>query len=302
MSRLFFTRLPFLLVIVLFSSIVLSGCTLVSQKSDVSGLQITTQGIEAKVLLNGNQVGMTPFSDQTLKPGSYSVRLEPVSSDFAAYETTMTLYPKTLGMMEWDFGQTPEMSGGIMYELQPLKRKADAHFSLASIPDGAIVKIDDVSQGFTPVLLKSMTVGAHRIQVSLPSYKERVETVDIAEGFQMDVTVKLAKQKAVSIEPVSSASGSALASGSAEPSPTATTSSSSRPSGSKTTKSVTITQTGTGWLRVRESASTGSKELVKVDVGKSFPLVSESEGWYQIEYEAGKKGWVSAQYAKKDEK
>jgi uncharacterized protein YgiM (DUF1202 family) len=54
-------------------------------------------------------------------------------------------------------------------------------------------------------------------------------------------------------------------------------------------------------LRIVCSGSTTGKEIGRVDVGKKFAVASEKSGWYQIEYEKGKKGWVSgdAKYVKK---
>lgn len=311
-----------LCVVVFISAFVLAGCSLPFRKAEVSGLQITTDGIASSVLLNGNKVGMTPFSDQELKPGTYTVRLEPEDSELAMYETSITLYPTTLAVMNWTFGRTAETSGGVIYELDPLKKKTDANLSIASIPDGAIVKVDDVSQGFTPVLMKSMTPGTHRFQVTLPSYKDEEESINIAEGFQMNVTVKLAKQKVsetvgnevVATDSAEASDSAKVATPSSKPSTTPKASLSPKPEVSKAAsssakptsstavpgKTVTIKETGTGWLRVRETASSSGKELAKVDVGESFPFFETQSGWTQIEYEKGKKGWVSSQYVKQD--
>ena len=56
-----------------------------------------------------------------------------------------------------------------------------------------------------------------------------------------------------------------------------------------------------GWVRVREEASTASEELTKVDHNDTFPLKNSDSGWYQIEYETGKLGWISGKYAEKYE-
>jgi uncharacterized protein YgiM (DUF1202 family) len=56
-------------------------------------------------------------------------------------------------------------------------------------------------------------------------------------------------------------------------------------------------------LRVRETASTAAKELTQVKPGQRFPFIDEDSenNWFKIEYEAGKEGWVTGQYAKKIE-
>ena len=55
----------------------------------------------------------------------------------------------------------------------------------------------------------------------------------------------------------------------------------------------------TGWVRVRSEPSTSGEELAKVNDGESYPLKDEQSGWYQIEYDTGKEGWISGRYAEK---
>lgn len=61
---------------------------------------------------------------------------------------------------------------------------------------------------------------------------------------------------------------------------------------------VLIEETGTGWLRVREGPGTSYKEVTKVDVGDTFPLLEESYSWYKIRIE-DKEGWIYSEYATK---
>lgn len=62
---------------------------------------------------------------------------------------------------------------------------------------------------------------------------------------------------------------------------------------------IEIIETGIGYLRVRSSNSTGASELGRVNVGEQFDVIEESNGWYKIEYETGKQGWISGTYTKK---
>ncbi len=68
-------------------------------------------------------------------------------------------------------------------------------------------------------------------------------------------------------------------------------------SGTPSNLTVKIKDTGIGFLRVRSGAGTGNSEVGRVDVGKEFKVLEESKGWYKIEYELGKQGWISATYA-----
>lgn len=62
---------------------------------------------------------------------------------------------------------------------------------------------------------------------------------------------------------------------------------------------IVIQETPTGWLRVREKPGTIYPEITKVYPGESYPLLEESAGWYKIELEDGRQGWVSVLYASK---
>ena len=49
---------------------------------------------------------------------------------------------------------------------------------------------------------------------------------------------------------------------------------------------------------MREKPTIGSKEVGRVDVGDTFRVLEQQGSWYQIEYQEGKKGWVSGDYTK----
>ena len=66
---------------------------------------------------------------------------------------------------------------------------------------------------------------------------------------------------------------------------------------------VEILETSTGFLRVRREPSTLGEEIGRVEPGEKYPLIQTDEktGWFEIEYEEGKEGWISNQYARKIE-
>lgn len=298
-SRYFARRVKAIIFIVFFS-VTLSACQRVFPTASPSGLQITTEGVVASVFLNGEFVNKTPYVDKSLKAGSYSVRVEPEDASLAPYETSITLYPGTLAVLNWKFDSTVETSSGVLYEMEPLADKKRSMLSIMSIPDSTIVKVDDISQGFTPLIQDNVTVGSHKITVSLPSYTEQQRTVNIVEGYKMKVLVKLAKEglatdlsspvvATVSATPSASLSPSLSQN---QPSPLATTS-----ARTMSTPYVKISNTPTGWLRVRDQANSSGVEVAKLDSGETVPYFSTENGWHEVEYATGKKGWVSGQYA-----
>lgn len=60
---------------------------------------------------------------------------------------------------------------------------------------------------------------------------------------------------------------------------------------------VTIKSSETGYVRVRREPSLVASESAQVKNGNRYKILSEQNGWFQIEYEAGQTGWVSSQYA-----
>lgn len=295
--------------VILLSSFILSGCQNVLKKSENAGLQITTHASEASVYLNGEFIKKTPYTDRELKPGTYTVKIEPENKQFVSYETSVTVYPSTLAILDWTFAESPEKSGGVLYEMEPMKDKENVLLSIVSIPDSTIVHIDGNSEGFTPVLINDITPGSHQYEITLPSYLSQTETVELNAGYQMNITVKLAKDpKALELktDAETNASNSAQASESAKTVGKTEESTSATPTPTKTSSSkneveppyVEILETGTGWLRVRAEASGSSDELAKVDVGTKHTYYQTQDGWFQIEYEPGKKGWISGQFGK----
>lgn len=75
---------------------------------------------------------------------------------------------------------------------------------------------------------------------------------------------------------------------------------SSGSSGSSNGK-IKIKPTGVGspvsYLKVRSSNSTGSAQVGQVNEGTIFDVLEVKNGWYKINYETGKEGWVSGTYA-----
>jgi uncharacterized protein YgiM (DUF1202 family) len=80
-----------------------------------------------------------------------------------------------------------------------------------------------------------------------------------------------------------------------EPSPTAQTEISHTPSPSSGPK-VTVLANELGYLRVRQEPSADSAEIGQLDIGSTYNVQEESDGWYKIEYQSGQTGWVSGAY------
>jgi len=59
---------------------------------------------------------------------------------------------------------------------------------------------------------------------------------------------------------------------------------------------VKIKDTGIGYLNIRSGSGTSNGKVGKVKVGETFDVLDKKNGWTQIEYEKGKKGWAIDKY------
>lgn len=297
------------------ASIALSACTMPFSKSQKSALDVKSDPVAA-VYINGDHVGSTPFQKEGLKPGEYTVRLVVESNPEKEWQTQVVLKPSLLTNITRFFGDTEDVSSHFTLSLEKNGNKDSGDITVISLPDSAVVKRDGQPIGFAPVEMTYLSPADYQISVGSPGYKQLAIPIKAIAGHKLTISAKLAKDKDVvkPVESASEASVSAITAVAATPSPSPLASSPSpspkaspKASASPTTSAlvpakpyVTILDTPTGWLRVRsEPSGTVENEVGKVDTGKSFPFIKNNgTGWYQIEYEDDKQGWISAQYAK----
>ena len=289
------------LLFVLLASTLLSGCSLLDRHT-TGGLQIITNDKPSSVFLDGQYLEKTPFIEKNLKPGNYSLRIEPDDPDLTPYETSISLRSGLLTVVTWKPERTPELSGGVVYEMEPLKNKKQAEVAFITVPDGAIIAFDELEKEFSPTTFPDLAHGQHTFEITLPSYETQKHTLNVVAGYRVQVRAKLAKlagadeanlvpntQEAASIEK------STPPSTTAQPAATATTSATAE-------KLVVIKPTnffnnGVESLRVRTNPSTESTTLGYAPTGTSYPYLGESlGGWYKILFEQ-KEGWVSSTFA-----
>lgn len=286
--------------LVLISALLLGGCT----PKDLfvkppSGLDITTTP-GSTVFIDGVSRGETPFVDKNMKPGSYTIKLVPVSGEnLLPYETSIDLVSKASTIIVRNFATSDIDASGYSLQLQE-DISGGTFLSVISDPDNINLNIDDVPNGFTPVSKLPISPGAHSIFVTSPGFGEQTLPINTVKGFNLIINFKLAGQT-ISLTPRSpEPSPSSLASPSASLAASPSPSSSSKPSTTTVTMAkpyVVVNETGTGWLRIRKEASGSSDELGKANTGEKLKYLGESTelGWFKIEFEGGI-GWVSGKY------
>ena len=250
-------------------------------KPKAAGIFIeTTPG--ATVFINGEQVGRTPYK-ATRKPGEIIVKLIPESFErpLVPYETKVNLVPGVETVVGREFGESGETSSGEVISFERGSRD-ETSLAIVSVPDSAQVVIDGITKAYAPYKTTSISPGEHTISISATGFTEKSLKVKTYTGYKLSAIVNLASTGQ-----------------SGQPTPTPTPES----EGQTKESEIQVLSTPIGFLRVRAEPSTLSEEVGRVTPGKSYPLLAEDEktGWFKIEYEEGKQGWISNQYSKKVE-
>ncbi len=235
-----------------------------------AGILIETDPVSL-VYINGQEVGQTPLEYKT-RPGEATVKLAPLSDNFASFETKITLVPGVLTIIRRELKETEEDSAGEIVSFEKIGGKK-AEIAVVSIPNSAEVFLDGHSRGFAPI--KSSTVaGRHEIKVFATNYQQRVFEIKTLVGYKVTAVVKLSP---------------------------AVKETEKIPLIQEEQTLVEILSTPTGFLRVRDKPGLAGVEIAQVGPGEKYLFLGEDEltGWYKIEIDKDREGWVSSQYAKK---
>lgn len=291
-----------IVVCLLFSSLLLSGCSL-NQKQ--AALQVNTTPI-ANVFVDGKLLGKTPYSSSELKAGEVTVKLIPESTTevFASWEGKVKLTGGILTLIDREFAASETNASGQILSLEKIKDKNTALISVVTEPDGVLVKIDGEAKGFSPLNVDSISVGDHEIVLSKDGYNDKTLRVKNVLTYRLIINAKLGQIKSEQ-EPTVIPSPSPTGKGTPAPTTVKTTPSASTPKPEPAKPYVLILETPTNFLRVRNSPPSGV-ELAQVKPGEKFPFLEEKvlpdeSVWYKITYLEGKEGWISAKYAEKVE-
>lgn len=283
-------------LVALVFSIFLAGCSL-NPFAKKAGIQVTAHP-DANVVINGESVGKTPYYAENKAPGSYTVQVTAVDSG-QTWEGKVNLLGGTLTTVHREFGETQDKSHSYTLSFEKLSNAKAAAVNIVSLPASATVSIDGKPQGFAPLSL-DIDSGAHVFTFTSPGYQDKIVNATVQPGFRLLLSLTMS---ALDITPTPTPTIASDSAAILTPTPgnTIVTPLPKQASSSAILAKpyVEILTTPTGWLKVRESATTSSDELAKVNPGDKFAYKeSATAGWYQIEYTAGEWGYVSSTYAK----
>lgn len=256
---------------------------LFQRKGSKAGLKVTSVPT-ASVFLDNRNIGRTPYEDK-IEPGEYTLKLIPeiTEGEVMSWQSKIKLTPGLLTYVNRELGKTELASAGEILTLEKIDEKV-AEISVVTTPDGAKVKLDGIDRGVAPTTIKNVEPGDHQLTIESAGFKERTIKIMTTSGYKLIADVQLALS---SETPASEETGEKQEEAGSEK--------------EKGGAQVKILDTPTGWLRVRSKPTTASTESAKVNPGEIFPLLDEQSGWYKIEYEEGKTGWIFGKYAEKVE-
>jgi uncharacterized protein YgiM (DUF1202 family) len=270
------------------SSLIFSGCNPLEFKQQ-AGLQVVTGEIDASLFLDDQYLDKTPYINEKIKPGNYNLRIQPDDSSLIPYDIPITLNKGTITIVEWQPNISLETSGGTIYEME---KSSDTILEFQTIPNNAILTLDDGVKQFSPLVLQDAAEGNHSFEVSLPSYITQQKAVNVFKDHHITLTIILAKElnaPAIELE-------EEIPEATKEAEPTSLLDEENQ-------EKVQILSTGffvdeKEVLRIRKEPSSSGAELGFAEVGKTYPFKEEVTGWISIEFN-GQVGWISDQYSQK---
>lgn len=145
---------------------------MVTIDSNIGRLILDSEPSQAKLTLNGREVGFTPFQSD-IDEGRYQVKL-----DKAGY---ITLEAFVVVNRDKQTRQTFTLTG------------KPGSIAVHSEPEGASVYLDDQLVGTTPVVLADVPAGSHRVRVSKDGYDTVQGDVDVAADTKTEFNTVLGR-------------------------------------------------------------------------------------------------------------
>ncbi|MBI2600594.1 PEGA domain-containing protein [Candidatus Daviesbacteria bacterium] len=229
-----------------------------------SGVRVLSLPEKAKVFINGQKVGVTPYEDQGLSAKEYHIKLE---FDQSRWEGKVKLISGTLTVVNRELTKDANLSAGETLTLEKGKG-----LIVVSNPSDAEVEIDGKYFGKTPLNI-DLKPSEHTVALSHPSYLKRSIRANIPDGFRLTLSVDLGLSEVdltASNTPVTT-----------------------------NTQLVIVKSTPTGFLRVRDRGSIAGNEVARVSPGDELVLLEEGAQWDRVRLPDGKEGFVSKSYIEK---
>lgn len=283
---------------VLISSLFFSACSLpfIPQKA---GVQITSSP-QAEVFLNNKSYSGTPLIKNDLKPGEYTIKIIPKDQEFLPWEGQLSLKSGIITVVDRILSTDPNQSNGHSLSFESIKNKDISEFDIITLQNNTAISVDGNPAGFTPLTGVAINPGPHIFTLTAPGYQDKIIKASVIAGYKLIIAADLAIQEI----DLTAGTNQSLPENENQATISAQTEIDTTPSQASPSAIakpyVKINQTPQGWLRVRSEpkiVNDPSNEVAKVNTGDLLPYLGTQTSWFQIEYQKGKKGWISSSYA-----
>lgn len=277
-----------LILFFLFIVFVLVRFFILDKKNQYGQLRIISSPTAA-IFVNNLAIGKTPFYDK-YPVGEYILKLIPegIATNTASWQGKINVYNNALTFVNQELGSSDTSTAGEILTITKMEKKPavknTGEIYVETEPQGAIVYLNNEEKGTASLILENVFPGDQEISVFLPGFLRRTRKINVEPGYRVNAYFKLAiDPNAKKLLEDKDSLKEKQATAEAE----------------EKKEIVVVKETPTGWLRVREEPSITASEAAKVNPGDEFELLEEKNNWYKIEYEKGKFGWISAEYATK---
>jgi len=243
-------------------------------KPQNAGILIESDPV-AMVFIDNQEVGKTPYEAE-ISPKEIMIKIKPESVDgqkFDDYETKVNLVSGIKTIVMKSFRQDEDYSSGVIVSFEKVG-SGDSFVTVVSVPDNAQVLIDDKVYGYTPLRI-AIPGGDHNLLVTADKYFKKQLPIRVYKGYKLTAFVKLAKAN----EPEQILD---------------------QQQQEEVKFRIKVNSVDTGFLRVREGASTGFPEVAQVKPAEEYDVIEEGENgsWYKIKV-GEVEGWVSSEFVTK---
>lgn len=145
----------------------------------------------AKVLINGQEVGNTPFESKDITPGENKITLKGEKTQYETSINFLSNFNKNIhnvGIYR-DLGTSDIFSSGQEFWFE--KNKSGSTIRIVSNPSGASVYVDGTEIGKTPFSSDTLTEDSYDLRVSFPGYEEQTARINIKNGYTLNISLKL---------------------------------------------------------------------------------------------------------------
>jgi len=132
-------------------------------QEELGGLTVISDPPEADMYLNGEHRGQTPLTIEALRGGEYDLRLEIEEKGLGRRGIVRVTGGET-SVVEWDL------------------ESAGASVEIITSPPGAIVLVDSVNKGTTPLKVSGLLPGTYDLMLYRKGYFEEERNLEVAAG------------------------------------------------------------------------------------------------------------------------